>query len=97
MSSVLPSVQCHIQMYHSQTLQHVKDGIEQDMSNMNGNDRVLICTCAAGMGVNFVGISNVIHHGPPNDIDDFVQQMGRAGRDGCQPVLLFVKFSIFYL
>lgn len=61
------------------------------MNDENGNIRVLIATSAAGMGVNYKGSSNVVHYSPPKDIDSFVQQLGRAGRDGSQTfhMLLF--------
>ena len=57
----------------------------------NGVIRVLICTNAAGMGVNFFGLCNVIHYGLPYQMDTFVQQMGRAGRDGefSQELIIF--------
>ena len=71
-------------MFHSKTPDSVKEFIRQDMSFSAGIIRVLICTNAAGMGVNFKDLHNVIHYGPPNDLDTFLQQMGRAGRDGRQ-------------
>uniref|UniRef100_K1RAP0 Werner syndrome ATP-dependent helicase n=1 Tax=Magallana gigas TaxID=29159 RepID=K1RAP0_MAGGI len=36
------------------------------------------------MGVNFQNVNNIVHYGPPRDLDNLVQQMGRAGRDGTQ-------------
>ena len=43
------------------------------------------------MGVNFKDIRFVIHYGPPQHIEDFVQEIGRAGRDNLQAtsVLLY--------
>ena len=77
-------------MYHSKTNEKVKEKIRDDMSS-NGVIRVLICTNAAGMGVNFFGLNNVIHYGLPYQMDTFVQQMGRAGRDGefSQELIIF--------
>lgn len=49
---------------------------------VDGKIRILVCTNAAGMGVNFYGVNNVIHYGPLREMDTFVQQMGRGGRDG---------------
>jgi superfamily II DNA helicase RecQ len=69
-------------MYHSNTLTYVKEHIQRDMSVSDGSIRILICTSAAGMGVNFAAVSHVVHYGPPYTTDSFVQQMGRAGRDG---------------
>ena len=44
--------------------------------------RVLVCTSAAGMGVNFVNTYSVIHYDPPSKIDILVRQIGRVGCDG---------------
>ena len=74
----------HVDMYHSQTPEVTKTRIRQDMTNPNGQVRVLICTTAAGMGVNFAGVENVINFGPPQELDTLVQQQGRAGRTGNQ-------------
>ncbi len=73
-----------ILMYHSNTLDSIKYSIHEDMSKCDGNIRLLICTSIAGMGVNFLSVTYVIHYGPTYTADSFVQQMGRAGRDGAQ-------------
>ena len=72
----------HFQMYHSQTNDRVKERIRSDMGEDDGDIRVLICTNAAGMGVNLKNVHNVVHYGLPRELDTFIQQMGRAGRDG---------------
>lgn len=72
-----------IDMYHSKTNDKVKTKIRHDMT-VDGKIRILVCTNAAGMGVNFYGLNNIIHYGLPRDMDTFVQQMGRGGRDGEQ-------------
>ena len=72
----------HIEMYHSKTTENMKERIKHVMDDPNGITRVLIATSAAGMGVNLKGVNNVINFGPPKDMDGFVQQFGRAGRDG---------------
>jgi ATP-dependent DNA helicase RecQ len=77
------SLHHHVNMYHSNTLDYVKEFVQTDMCNPQGNIRVLICTSAAGMGVNFSAVYHVVHYGPPYSIDSLIQQMGRAGRDGC--------------
>jgi ATP-dependent DNA helicase RecQ len=73
-----------VEMYHSDTLDHVKTTIVEDMGNRNGRIRLLLCTSAAGMGVNFAGVNYVINYGPPRTVDSLLQQMGRAGRDDTQ-------------
>lgn len=85
---------CHnIDMYHSKTNEAVKENIRKDMQDANGKIRVLIATSAAGMGVNFQAVNNVIHFSPPKDMDSFVQQLGRAGRDGSQTAMALLLFN----
>lgn len=70
-----------INMYHSKTNEKLKEKIRADMA-VDGKIRILICTNSAGMGVNFFGLNNIVHYGLPREMDTFVQQMGRCGRDG---------------
>ena len=46
--------------------------------------RVLISTSAFGMGINIADIRHVVHLAPALSLIDYVQQIGRAGRDGQQ-------------
>lgn len=72
----------HIEMYHSKTTNDVKKLVKEDMNSENGKIRVIIATSAAGMGVNFKGVKYTVNYGCPRDMDTFVQQYDRAGRDG---------------
>ncbi|KAK6180902.1 hypothetical protein SNE40_008867 [Patella caerulea] len=56
-------------MYHSKTKETVKTYIRDDMNDLKGTIRILICTNAAGMGINFKGVENVLHFGLPRDMD----------------------------
>ncbi|KAK3104602.1 hypothetical protein FSP39_005949 [Pinctada imbricata] len=80
----------YVQMFHSKITEDVKDDIRKDMEKEDGHIRVLIATSAAGMGVNFKGLYEVINYGPPKDMDAFVQQFGRVGRDGVQSKALLL-------
>jgi ATP-dependent DNA helicase RecQ len=46
--------------------------------------RVLISTSAFGMGINIPDIRHVVHWTPALGIEDYYQQIGRAGRDNKQ-------------
>ena len=34
------------------------------------------------MGIDVLNINNVVHWGPPGDLECYVQETGRGGRDG---------------
>ena len=55
--------------------------------------RIVIATIAFSMGVDTPNIRYVVHWGPPEDIEQYVQATGRAGRDGkaSHAVMLFNK------
>jgi ATP-dependent DNA helicase RecQ len=82
-----------VQMFHSMTVDDVKEEVRADMNLSSGKIRVLVATSAAGMGVNFAGVNSIIHVGPPKDMDSFVQQFGRSGRDGSQAMSLLLYSS----
>ena len=71
-----------IGMFHHNTLTKHKDRVTSSLYEPSGVCRVVFATNALGMGVNFKDIRYVVHYGPPRCIEDFVQEIGRAGRDG---------------
>ena len=56
--------------------------------------RLLIATTAFGMGVDCQDIRTIIHWGVPSDIEQYVQETGRAGRDGLQAEALLHQGKI---
>src|SRR5277367_4353562 len=70
-------------MLHSQTDKELKDCILKNLLNKESNLRVLFATSIIGMGVD-VSCDCVVHYGAPKSVEDYVQQLGRAGRNGTQ-------------
>ncbi len=44
--------------------------------------RIVICTVAFGMGIDCRDVSYIYHLGSPDDIESYIQETGRAGRNG---------------
>ena len=53
--------------------------------------RVVIATAAYGMGIDIPDIEQIIHWGPPNDIEQYVQEIGRAGRGDLDAIATLVS------
>jgi ATP-dependent DNA helicase RecQ len=49
---------------------------------LSGNMLFVVCTCAFGMGVNKPDVRWVVHYQPAYLLSEYVQEIGRAGRDG---------------
>jgi ATP-dependent DNA helicase RecQ len=50
--------------------------------------RVVICTSAFGMGLDVPDVRLVVHWQHPASVEDYLQEFGRAGRDGSRSVAL---------
>ena len=74
-----------VDMFTSGTHATIKERISV-LFTTPSNLHILIATVAFGMGVNPPDVHRVYHCGPPSDIEMYVQEVGRGGRDGLPTV-----------
>uniref|UniRef100_A0A0N5BIR9 ATP-dependent DNA helicase n=1 Tax=Strongyloides papillosus TaxID=174720 RepID=A0A0N5BIR9_STREA len=78
--------------YHGKLDRDKRNQILQDW--LDEKIKVIVSTSAFGMGVDKGNVRFVIHHAMPSRIVDFVQETGRAGRDGL-PSTCLTLFNIY--
>ncbi|WP_368651980.1 ATP-dependent DNA helicase RecQ [Ornithinibacillus sp. 4-3] len=79
-----------VAFYHGGMEQMDRLTIQQQF--MEDQIDIICCTNAFGMGINKPNIRAVIHFHLPSQIESFIQEIGRAGRDG-EPSLSILLYA----
>ncbi|MBN1242578.1 MAG: ATP-dependent DNA helicase RecQ [Spirochaetales bacterium] len=69
-----------VRWYHAGLERAEKRAVEEWF--MPSGDGILVATVAFGMGVDKADIRTVVHWDPPPSVESYLQESGRAGRDG---------------
>src|SRR5690625_4135723 len=77
-----------IAFYHGGMEQIDRISIQQQF--MNDQLDVICCTSAFGMGINKLDIRIVVHYHVPSQIESYIQEIGRAGRDGAKSIAIML-------
>lgn len=68
------------ELYHAGLSREERDQRQEDW--ISNKTRVIVCTNAFGMGIDKHDVRTVIHADPPDCLENYYQEAGRAGRDG---------------
>ena len=60
----------------------MKKNILESFTQQDGLVRIVVATVAFGMGLDSPNVRHILHWGPPEDLEQYVQETGRGGRDG---------------
>ena len=78
------------------TDQHHKDEIIS-LFTKPSQLRVVIATIAFGLGLDCPDVWQIVHVGLPEDIESYIQETGRAGRDGRPALATLLKARTYHL
>jgi superfamily II DNA helicase RecQ len=83
-----------VEIFAGPTSSKLKEDILDAFASESSPIRILVATIAFGMGMDIADIRQIINFGIPSSAEDYVQQSGRAGRDGKHAVAIAIRNQI---
>ena len=84
-----------LEMLHSCTPNQNEEAILDAFQKEDSPVRILVATIPFGMGVSCKDVYCTIHFGPSKHIEAYIQETGRAGRDGKQSEAYVIDKGLF--
>ncbi len=91
LANLLNQSDIHAKYYHGKLSKDEKQEVLQAFKS--GELNVVTATCAFGMGINRKDVRAVIHHCMSANLEGYVQEAGRAGRDGRKPSICTLLYD----
>ena len=76
----LSSLKYNVEAYHAGLSAEQRREIEENW--LQGKTQFVICTSAFGMGINKPDVRWIVHFQAPQLLSEYIQEIGRGGRDG---------------
>jgi ATP-dependent DNA helicase RecQ len=72
-----------IGFYHADLDADLRNDVYEQFKRKDGVDPlyILCATKAFGMGMDIPNVHYIVHYSPPSVLEDYLQEVGRAGRD----------------
>lgn len=81
--TILAKLGIPVHRYHGK-MSAAERGVQQEMYMKPGRRTVMVATSAFGLGIDKPDIRYVVHQQSPASLEQYVQEAGRAGRDGAK-------------
>ena len=87
-----------VDMFTACNTSSIKMSILKNFCSNTSRLRIVIATVAFGLGIDCPNVHRIIHWGLPSDAESYIQETGRAGRDGhvANAILFYSRRDISY-